>query len=54
MCIGNHFALMEGTLILAAIAQRYRITLVPGQSVTPDTTFTLRPRPGVEVTLWPR
>ena len=53
-CIGNHFALMEGTLLLAAIAQRYRVTLVPGQSIVPDTTFTLRPKPGVEVALWPR
>ena len=53
-CIGNHFALMEGTLILAAVAQRYRITLVPGQTVIPDTTSTLRPKPRVEVVLWPR
>ena len=53
-CVGNHFALMEATLILATIAQRFRVELVPGQSIVPDTTFTLRPRPGVEVTLWPR
>ena len=53
-CIGNHFALMEATLVLATIVQRYRIELVPDQRVTPDATFTLRPKPGVQVTLWPR
>jgi cytochrome P450 len=53
-CVGNHFALMEATLILATIAQRFRVELVPGQAIVPDTTFTLRPKPGVEVTLWPR
>jgi hypothetical protein len=41
-------------LVLAAIANRYRVELVPGQEVVPDTTFTLRPKPAVEVTLWPR
>ena len=54
ICIGNHFALMEATLILATIAQRFRVELVPGQSIVPDTTFTLRPKPGVRVALWPR
>jgi cytochrome P450 len=53
-CVGNHFALMEATLVLATIAQRFRLELVPGQAIVPDTTFTLRPRPGVEVNLWPR
>ena len=30
-CIGNAFAQMEAVLILAAIAQRFRLSLVPGQ-----------------------
>lgn len=53
-CIGNHFALMEATLILASILRRFRVELVPGQSIAPDTTFTLKPKPGVDVRLWPR
>ena len=31
ICIGNHFALMEGHLLLAALAQRVTLTLAPGQ-----------------------
>jgi cytochrome P450 len=54
VCIGNHFALMEGPLVLATILQRFRVELVPGQEVLPDATFTLRPRNGVQVILWPR
>jgi cytochrome P450 len=53
-CVGNHFALMEGALVLATIAQRFRVELVPGQAIEPDTTFTLKPKPGVRVALWPR
>ena len=30
------------------------VELVPGQTVVPDPTFTLRPRNGVKVLLWPR
>src|SRR5262249_27673878 len=33
MCIGESFALMEATLILATVAQRYRLTGFPGQEV---------------------
>src|SRR5262249_53405015 len=43
VCIGNAFALTEGPLILAALAQRFRLEPVPGHVVIPDTTFTLRP-----------
>jgi Cytochrome P450 len=50
-CIGNHFAILEGQLILATIAQHYSMRLVPGHVVEPDTTFTLPPRHGVLVTL---
>src|SRR5262249_14706836 len=54
VCIGNTFAMLEGPLVLATIIQRFRVELVPGQTITPDPTFTLRPRPGVKVALWPR
>lgn len=50
-CIGNEFALMEATLVLATVAQRYRLHLVPGHPVEPYPIFTLRPRYGVLMTL---
>ncbi len=50
-CIGNHFAMLEGQLILATIAQHYWMRLVPNHPVEADTTFTLRPRHGVVVIL---
>jgi len=50
-CIGNSFATMEAALVLATIAQRFRIRLVPGQAVVPMPTITLRPRHGIRVTL---
>jgi len=48
-CIGNAFALMEATLILAAIVQRVRLELLPGQRVTPAAYVTLRPEPGIRM-----
>jgi cytochrome P450 len=50
-CIGNGFALMEAILILAAIAQRFRLSLVAGQRITPTPYVTLRPEPGIRVQL---
>lgn len=49
VCIGNHFAMIEGPLVLAALAQRFHFTLVHGPAIVPDTTFTLRPKNGVRV-----
>ena len=51
VCIGNTFALTEGPLILAALAQHFRLEPVPGHVVVPDTTFTLRPKNGVRMAL---
>lgn len=50
-CIGNHFAMLEGTLILSALAQRYHMTLDTSHAVIPDATFALRPKNGVRVVL---
>jgi cytochrome P450 len=50
-CIGQSFAIMEATLILAAILGRYRLELAPGWRATPQPSITLRPREGVRVTL---
>lgn len=52
-CIGRDFALIEAQLIIATVAQRYRLRLVPGQTMTLQTAVTLRPRHGVKVTLEP-
>jgi cytochrome P450 len=46
-CIGNGFALVEGQLALATLAQRYRLRLAPGASVEPQPLITLRPRFGM-------
>jgi cytochrome P450 len=50
-CIGNTFALMEASLILATIGQRLRFRLVPGHRVTPLASITLRPRHGIRATV---
>jgi cytochrome P450 len=50
-CIGNAFALMEASLVLATIAQKYRLRLVPNHPVVPLASITLRPRYGVRVML---
>ena len=49
ICIGNHFAMIEGPLALAALAQRFHFELVPGQRIEADPTFTLRPKYGVQM-----
>ena len=46
-CIGNQFALIEAHLILATLAQRYRLHLVPGHRVDAWPLITLRPRFGM-------
>ena len=48
-CIGNTFAQMEAILVLAAIAQRFGLSLVPGQQITPTPYITLRPEPGIRM-----
>jgi cytochrome P450 len=49
LCIGNSFAMMEAKLILATIAQKFHLDLVPDQAVTPLPSITLRPRNGIKV-----
>jgi len=50
-CIGEGFAIAEGVLVLATIAQRWRLRLAPGQRVEPEAVITLRPRGGLPMTL---
>ncbi len=49
ICIGNHFALMEGQLLIATLAQRTTLTLIPGQTIEPDPIHNLVLRPGGKV-----
>ena len=51
ICIGAAFAMTEAILILATIAQHYRLRLTPGQVVEPQGLITLRPRYGLRMTL---
>jgi cytochrome P450 len=43
ICIGKTFALTEMTLIIATIAQRYRLELAPEQVIEPNPLLSLRP-----------
>lgn len=43
-CIGAPFAMMEAHLIVAMIAQRYRLQLLPDFSIRPEPLVTLRPQ----------
>ena len=42
VCIGNHFAMMEATLLLALIVQRFRVELLPGERLELAPAVTLR------------
>jgi cytochrome P450 len=54
VCIGEGFAWMEGALVLATLARRWRMRLVPGHPVSRQPLITLRPRHGMQMTLEPR
>jgi cytochrome P450 len=54
LCIGHNFAMLEAHLIVATIAQRYRLRLVPGHPVEPERLFVLRPRGGLRMTIHSR
>jgi cytochrome P450 len=46
-CIGNHFALMEGPIVLATLLARADLALATSSTVEPDMSATLRPKGGV-------
>jgi cytochrome P450 len=48
-CIGESFACMEGVLLLATIAQKWKLSLVPGHCVEPEPLITLRPKYGMRM-----
>jgi cytochrome P450 len=53
-CIGESFAWMEGVLILATLAQKWKLKLVPGHRVEPQPLITLRPKYGMLMQVEPR
>jgi cytochrome P450 len=54
LCIGGGFATLEATLLLASIAQRFHLALVPDHPVVLQPLMTLRPRHGVRMSLHER
>jgi cytochrome P450 len=48
-CIGNHFALMEGPIILATLLRHADFELLAPAGVEPDPQATLRPKGGIPV-----
>ncbi|MCI0481321.1 MAG: cytochrome P450 [Candidatus Dadabacteria bacterium] len=48
-CIGEPFAWMEGVLLIAAIASRWKMSLAPGHRVVPDPLITIRPKYGMRM-----
>jgi cytochrome P450 len=48
-CIGESFAQMEGVLLLATIAQTWKLRLMPGHPVEPQPLITLRPKYGMKM-----
>jgi cytochrome P450 len=51
VCIGEHFAWMEGTLILATLAQRWQVQPVTTAPLALRAAITLRPRDGVPLVI---
>ncbi len=54
MCIGNHFALIEGQLLLAMMVQNYDVTESPQQSDEGRMAITMRPKYGLPVKITAR
>lgn len=50
-CIGQHYALLEGVLVLASIAQSWRINLIPNHPVELNQLLNLRPKYGMMMQL---
>ena len=53
-CIGEGFAWQEALLILATLAERWKFELVPGQSIRPKPSVTLRPDRPIKMIVRPR
>ena len=54
ICIGEQFAWIETTLVLATLASRWTARVAPGTVVRPRGAVTLRPAGGIAATVHPR
>ncbi|MGB3640751.1 MAG: cytochrome P450 [Rivularia sp. (in: cyanobacteria)] len=54
ICIGKGFAMMEAVLILATVAQKYKLKLVEDHPIVPQPSITLRPEHGIKVEITKR
>lgn len=54
ICVGEHFAWMEGTLVLATIASRWRMRYERNDDPVPEPLVTLRPKDGLPMRLMAR
>jgi cytochrome P450 len=52
-CIGQEFAMMEATIVVAMLVQAFRFNLAPGVTVEPKPMLSLRPRNGLWMTVTP-
>jgi cytochrome P450 len=52
-CIGNNFGLMEACLIIACMAQRFELHMMPGVEAAPQALFVLRPGRDLLMSLHP-
>src|SRR5512142_501822 len=52
-CIGNNFGLMEAALVIASMALRFELHLMPGIEAEPQALFVLRPGRDLLMTLHP-
>ena len=53
-CIGESFAWAEGILLLATLARKWQLTLMPGQRIEPKAMITLRPKFGIRMEIHAR
>ena len=51
VCVGEHFAWLEGVLVLATLARQWRLRLAPGHPVEMQPLITLRPKYGMKMLL---
>lgn len=51
MCVGEQFAWMEGILLIATLARKWRLRLVPDHPVKMQPLITLRPKHGMRMTI---
>jgi cytochrome P450 len=51
VCVGAAFAMLEATLLLAMIQQKFHLDLVPGHLVQPLLSVTLRPKHGIHISV---